>query len=191
MLEQFWLGMAIIFVSGILNGGFALPMKYTRNWKWENTWFVFSVVGIFLLPWVMAFGFVPHLTEVYAGVPTRVVALAVTFGFFWGISQVTYGLSLKAVGLAVAVSVVSGLACLSGALVPLLVLSPADLFRARGIFLLCSMPILFCGIALLLAREPQPGEGTAKRESSSGHLQRKFQGGARALHLYGCGWVIF
>ena len=148
MVEQFWLGMAIIFVSGIFNGSFALPMKYTRNWKWENTWFVFSVVGIFLLPWVMAFGFVPHLTEVYAGVPTRVVALAVTFGLFWGISQVTYGLSLKTVGLAVAVSVVSGLACLSGALVPLLVLSPADLFRARGIFLLCSLPILFAGLVM-------------------------------------------
>ena len=100
MVEQFWLGMAIIFVSGILNGSFALPMKYARNWKWENTWFIFSVVGIFVLPWVMAFGFVPHLANVYAGVPARVVTLAVTFGFFWGISQVTYGLSLKAVGLA-------------------------------------------------------------------------------------------
>jgi L-rhamnose-H+ transport protein len=55
-------------------------------------------------------------------------------------------LSLKAVGLAVAVAVVSGLVCVSGALVPLLVLSPADLFRARGVFLLCSMPILFLGL---------------------------------------------
>jgi len=148
MVEQFWLGMAIIFVAGLFNGSFALPMKYARSWQWENTWFVFSAVGIFFLPWVMAFGFVPHLTEVYAGVPTRVVALAVTFGFLWGISQVTYGLSLKAVGLAVAVSVVSGLACLSGALVPLLVLSPEELFRARGIFLLSSMPLLFAGLVM-------------------------------------------
>ena len=146
MVERFWLGMAIIFTSGILNGGFALPMKYARNWKWENTWFVFSVVGILFLPWVMAFGFVPHLTDVYAGVPARVLAVAATFGFFWGIAQVTYGLSLKAVGLAVAVSVVSGLACLSGALVPLLVLNPLDLFQPRGILLLCSMPILFLGL---------------------------------------------
>jgi L-rhamnose-H+ transport protein len=89
---------------------------------------------------------VPHLTEVYESVPSRVLVLAVTFGFLWGIAQVTYGLSLKAVGLAVAVAVVSGLGCLSGALVPLLVLNPADVFRARGIFLLCSMPILFLGL---------------------------------------------
>lgn len=151
MVEKFWLGIAIIFVSGSLNGSFALPMKYARNWKWENTWLVFSVVGIFFLPWLMAIQFVPHLGEVYQSVPSRVVVLAVGFGFLWGIAQVTYGLSLKAVGLAVAVSVVSGLACLSGALIPLLVLNPSDLFRARGIFLLCSMPVLFVGLVIYAA----------------------------------------
>ena len=148
MVEKFWLGMAIIIISGIFNGGFALPIKYARHWKWENTWLVYSIVGIFLLPWLMAFQFVPHLGQVYQSVPARVLGLAVMFGFLWGITQVTYGLSLKAVGLAVGVSVVSGLACLSGALIPLLVLDPADLFRARGVFLLCSMPILFLGLFL-------------------------------------------
>jgi L-rhamnose-H+ transport protein len=175
MIERFWLGMAIIFISGIFNGSFALPMKYARNWKWENTWFVYSAVGILLLPWVMAFGFVPHLTEVYGGVSTRVLVLAVTFGLLWGIAQVTYGLSLKAVGLAVAVSVVSGLACLSGALVPLLVLSPADLFRARGVLLLCSMPILFVGLVFYsLAsrnREKEQRRESPAQVSSDGNFK--------------------
>jgi L-rhamnose-H+ transport protein len=163
MAEKFWLGMAIILIAGIFNGSFALPMKYARHWKWENTWLVFSIVGIFFLPWFMAFRFVPHLAEVYQSVPTRVLVLAVLFGFLWGIAQTTYGLSLKAVGLAIAVAVVSGLACLSGALVPLLVLNPADLFRARGVFLLCSMPILFLGLGTygaagrLREKEQQPG----------------------------------
>jgi L-rhamnose-H+ transport protein len=146
MVEEFWWGMAIILAAGLFNGSFALPMKYARRWKWENTWLVFSIVGILILPWFMAFRFVPHLGEVYQSVPTRVLVSAVTFGFLWGIAQVTYGLSLKAVGLAVGVSVVSGLACFSGALVPLLVLNPADLFRARGFFLLLSIPILFVGL---------------------------------------------
>ena len=176
MVEKFWLGMAIILVSGIFNGSFALPMKYTRHWKWENTWLVFSIVGIFFLPWFMAFRFVPHLAEVYQTVPTRVVVWAVMFGFLWGIAQVTYGLSLKAVGLAVAVSVVSGLACLSGALVPLLVLNPADLFRVRGVLLLCSMPILIVGLAIFgvagrrREKEQQTGDapGSAKTSFKTG-----------------------
>lgn len=175
MVERFWLGMAIIFISGILNGGFALPMKYARNWKWENTWLVFSVVGIFCLPWLMAFGFVPHLDQVYASVPGRVVTLALIFGFFWGIAQATYGLSLRAVGLAVAVAVVSGLTCLSGALVPVLVLNPSDLFRVRGVFLLCSLPILFLGLLAYVAasrnREKEQGAGNAAGASEKTSLK--------------------
>jgi L-rhamnose-H+ transport protein len=77
--------------------------------------------------------------------------LAVTFGFIWGIAQATYGLSLQAVGLAVAVAIVSGLTCLFGALVPLLVLNAADVLRVRGIFLLCSMPVLFLGLVIYVA----------------------------------------
>ena len=173
MVEKFWLGMVIIFISGIFNGSFALPMKYTRHWKWENTWLVFSIVGIFFLPWLMAFRFVPHLTEVYQSVPTRILMLAVMFGFLWGIAQATYGLSLKAVGLAVAVSVVSGVACASGALIPLLVLNPADLFRPRGVFLLCSMPILFLGLGTYAAasrgreREQRTGSPTQASQGMS------------------------
>jgi L-rhamnose-H+ transport protein len=173
MAEKFWLGMAVILISGIFNGSFALPMKYARHWKWENTWLVFSIVGIFFLPWFMAFRFVPHLAEVYQSVPTRVVVSALIFGFLWGIAQVTYGLSLKAVGLAVAVAVVSGLACLSGALVPLLVLNPADLFRARGVFLLCSMPILFLGLGTygaasrLRENEQERGNPTGAAQGAS------------------------
>jgi L-rhamnose-H+ transport protein len=167
MVEKFWLGMAIIVISGILNGGFALPMKYARHWKWENTWLVFSVVGVFILPWFMALRFVPHLAEVYQSVPTRVLVLAITFGFLWGIAQTTYGLSINAVGLAIAVTVCCGLSCLSGALVPLLVLNPSGLLRVRGVFLLCSMPILFFGLGTYglagrLREKEQQGEGPAE-----------------------------
>ena len=151
MVEKFWMGMAIIFVSGTLNGSFALPMKYARRWKWENTWFVFSIVGIFFLPWMMALRFVPHLAEVYRSVPPRVILWAVLFGILWGISQVTYGLSLVAVGMAIAVSVVSGLVCASGSLIPLLVMNPSALFHTRGIFLLCSIPILLAGLGIYAA----------------------------------------
>ncbi len=151
MVEKFWLGMAIIFISGICNGSFALPLKYTKTWKWENTWLVFSVVGIVLLPWFMAFRFVPHLAEVYRAVPPRVLLWDVLFGLLWGTAQMTYGLGLVAVGMAIAVTVVSGLACVSGALVPLLVLDRSAFFHARGIFLLCSIPVLLLGLAIYAA----------------------------------------
>jgi len=148
MSDHFWLGMIVIFIGGALNGAFALPMKYTRKWKWENTWLVFAATALLVVPWLLASGFVPHLGEVYRGVSTRALLAPLIFGFLWGIAQVTFGLGISAVGMALAFAVVAGLSCLSGALVPLLVLNPADLLRPRGILLLVSMPILFAGLVL-------------------------------------------
>jgi L-rhamnose-H+ transport protein len=148
MSDHFWLGMAVIFISGALNGSFPLPMKYTRQWKWENTWLVFAAAALLIIPWLLAAGFVPHLEDVYRGVSSRALLAPLVFGFLWGIAQVTFGLGISAVGMALAFAVVAGLSCLSGSLVPLLVLNPVDLLRPRGILLLISMPILFAGLAL-------------------------------------------
>src|SRR5256712_2515243 len=160
MDSHFWLGMAAILISGVFNGSFAFPMKYSRQWSWENTWLAFSVVAVLILPWVLAASFVPHLGEVYRAVPGHTLLSPLIFGFLWGIAQVTFGLSIDAVGMAVPIAVVSGLACLSGALVPLLVLSPADLLRPRGILLLVSLPILLVGLSYYgVAGRPRGKEG--------------------------------
>jgi L-rhamnose-H+ transport protein len=123
-------------------------MKYTRQWKWENTWLVFAASALLVIPWLLAAGFVPHLEDVYRGVASRALLAPLIFGFLWGIAQVTFGLGISAVGMALAFAVVAGLSCLSGSLIPLLVLHPADLLRPRGILLLISMPILFVGLVL-------------------------------------------
>jgi L-rhamnose-H+ transport protein len=148
MADHFWLGMAVIFIGGALNGSFPLPMKYTRQWKWENTWLVFAATALLIIPWLLAAGFVHRLADVYRSVSTRALLAPLIFGFLWGIAQVTFGLGISAVGMALAFAVVAGLSCLTGALVPLLVLNPADLLRPRGILLLISMPILFAGLLL-------------------------------------------
>jgi L-rhamnose-H+ transport protein len=147
-MDHFWLGMAIIFFSGVFNGSFALPMKFIRRWHWENLWLVFALVGILAMPILLAITFVPRWGEVLRGTSSHALAYPLVFGFLWGIAQVTFGLGIKAMGMAFAFAVVSGLACLSGSLAPLLVLNPSDLFRSRGLFLLASMPLLFLGLIL-------------------------------------------
>ena len=142
MTDHFWLGMAVIFISGGLNGSFPLPMKYTRQWKWENTWLVFAAAALLIIPWLLAASFVPHLGDVYGGLPVRALLAPLIFGFLWGIAQVTFGLSIRAIGMAVAFAVVQGLQTPVGSLTPLLVFHPAALFRPRGLLLLASLPVL-------------------------------------------------
>lgn len=146
MNNHFWFGMAVILVSGALNAAFAMPMKLSRGWKWENQWLVFSIAGIFLVPWTLALALVPGLLKVFAEVPVKAVYLPLLFGLLWGIAQVTFGLSFRFVGVALTFAVVSGLASLTGSLLPLLLFHPQDLLRPRGLLLLLSIPILIVGL---------------------------------------------
>ena len=166
MAERFWLGMLIVFIAGLLNGSFTLPMKYSRAWAWENIWSVYAVVALLALPWILAVGLVPNLSEVYRSLGWHAFLYPALFGFLWGIAQMTFGLSINAVGMAVAFAIVSGLVCLTGSLVPILAFRPADLLRPAGLMMLVSMPVLLCGLALYAKagtlrskdqRESQPG----------------------------------
>lgn len=148
MTKDFLLGIALIFLSGIFNGSFAWPMKYTRRWRWENLWLFFTFLALFVMPLLLTVGSVPQLRELYMGAPAREFLPAIIFGFLWGIAQVTYGLGIAAVGMALAVAVVTGLTGLLGSLIPMVVLNPADLLRPMGISLLAGMPILILGLVL-------------------------------------------
>ena len=146
MTDHFWLGMSIAFLSGIFNGSFALPMKYSRSWRWENTWLMFSVGALLFFPWLLALVFTPNLAAVYRTTSRHALFYPLLFGLLWGFAQTTFGLGISAVGMALAFAVVMGLACLFGSLVPLLVLNPSDLLHPRGLLLLASMPLLFLGL---------------------------------------------
>jgi L-rhamnose-H+ transport protein len=185
MNNHFWFGMTVILVGGAMNASFALPMKYSRSWKWENLWLVFSVVGIFLVPWTLALALVPELMQVYAGVTPRALLVPALFGLLWGCAQVTFGLSLRIVGLALTYAVVSGLACLSGSLIPMLAFHPEELFRPRGLLLLLSVPILIVGLVFYAIagrrREkeqagPNAGPSTPKSSFATGLVLCIFTG---------------
>ena len=146
MTEHFWLGMTVVFMAGVFNGSFALPMKYSRRWRWENTWGLSTLLSAVVVPLLMVSLFVPNALQVYRGLPWRVLFPPLIFGLLWGTAQVTCGLGIQAVGVAVAMAVMCGTGTLFGLLIPLLVLQPENLFRPRGILLLVSLPILLLGV---------------------------------------------
>lgn len=50
MNEHVALGLALVIFGGMLNGSFALPMKRMPVWKWENTWLVYTLIGMVVGP---------------------------------------------------------------------------------------------------------------------------------------------
>jgi L-rhamnose-H+ transport protein len=146
------IGLATSIVAGVLNGSFAAPMKKISNWEWENTWFIYALVALLILPVSTAFISVPGLIGIYAQVDSSVILKTLLTGFLFGIGSVTFGLGLHLAGLSLGYSLMVGLISVTGSLVPMLLLSPESIFTTGGFILLLAMAVsvvgtIFCGIA--------------------------------------------
>ena len=74
-------GFLLILLAGGCSGTFALPFKHNSLWKWENNWFIWSIIALLVAPWIMAFISIPDLGSVYAH-ESDTVLLVAFFGLY-------------------------------------------------------------------------------------------------------------
>lgn len=148
MAQSFWVGIALVLVAGLMAGDCMLPLKFSRRWRWENTWLIFSLVSLLALPWTLALVLVNHLFQAYNSLTVSQFAIPILFGAGWGIAQVLFGISIQRLGLALAYAIVVGLGTLLGTLVPLFVQHRAQVGRTLLIPVLAGIVIMLIGIAI-------------------------------------------
>jgi len=164
------MGYALVVAAGILQGAFILPMKSTRKWAWENTWFVYSTAGYLVFPWLFVLFTIPHPINVLATTSLRSLLLVELFGVGWGIGSLTFGLGVARLGMALGFTIIIGLAATAGALIPMLVLTPEKLAQPQGIMTLVSLALVLVGLGLGSwggkLREPEPKSTRDSRGNS-------------------------
>ncbi len=106
--------------AGICNGTFALPMKFTPKWRWENIWSLFTVWGFVVFPFLLAVLSVPDLSRIFLEVDSTTVLFVFLFGFMWGIGSICFGLAISYIGIGLAFSINIGLTIVIGSLLPLI-----------------------------------------------------------------------
>ena len=143
-----WLGFAWILLAGLMQGLFPLPMKYTRRWKWEHLWLVYSAAAFFVLPLVVAWFTVPRLAEVLRQSSPAQLALTALFGVAWGAGSVFFGLGLDALGMALGFSLMTALLTALGAIIPLAVLTPELILQRNGLMTLAGNAVTIAGVIL-------------------------------------------
>ena len=148
MSPSFWVGIVFILIAGLMAGDCMLPLKFNRKWQWENTWLIFSLVSLVVLPWTLALCLVHRLFLIYTQLTLSQFAVPVLFGAGWGIAQVLFGISIQRLGLALAYAIVIGLGTLLGTLVPLFVQHRAQVGSTLLIYVLAGIVIMLAGIAL-------------------------------------------
>jgi L-rhamnose-H+ transport protein len=164
------MGYMLVLAAGIFQGSFMLPMKFTRRWAWENTWLVFSLTAYLIWPWLIAFLTLPKLGPIFAVTSSHSLALIALFGLGWGLGALTFGVGVDRLGLALGFAVIISLAASSGALIPLIILTPGKLAQPQGLLTIGALLLVLVGVALCSwagkLRACLPASGEEKRRSS-------------------------
>jgi len=147
-MSDLFAGISLCLLAGVLNGSFATPTKYAKNWKWENIWAVWAIVAMFLFPWVLAFATASNLFSIYHNAGPRQLLHLIGFGAGFGLAQIFFGLGVTAVGLSLGFAIAIGLSTVVGSLVPLVVLQSETVFTRKGLTILAGVALVLVGIVV-------------------------------------------
>jgi L-rhamnose-H+ transport protein len=111
-------GVLMYVIGGAAGASFYLPFKGVRKWAWESYWMVYTVVGLLVVPWVLAFSFSPNVVSVLAKTPWETLGLCFLFGAMWGAGGLTWGLMIRYLGVGLGIAIGCGLCAAVGTLVP-------------------------------------------------------------------------
>jgi L-rhamnose-H+ transport protein len=170
-------GLLLTVLAGVMNGSFPLPMKYMRKWAWENTWAVWSLVALLIVPWMLALCTVPRLLEVYSAAGPRALLQAALFGSLWGIAGFLFGLSVERVGMSLTFAVVNGVSSAVGSLVPLVLLHPGKILTGGGLVLSAGVAGVVAGVFVCSWAGSLRSDAAAPARGVSRSSKDDFRGG--------------
>jgi len=141
-------GSLLCILGGLGIGSFLLPLKYSKTWKWENSWLVGAFFMYLVLPLVTISFVVPQFREIYALTPARDLWMIYLFGIIQGTGSLifTYGTSLMGISLGYALMI--GCIAFFSLLIPLFVAHADRLAKLDGLTLLLGCMILLIGVAI-------------------------------------------
>jgi L-rhamnose-H+ transport protein len=161
------LGLAVVLFAGILQGTFILPMNYTRDWKWEHNWFVFSLLGMLVLNAAIGFATIPALLSIYAATPQSTLLLLSALGLGWGVGAILFGLGMERLGMSLGYPIIMGLIAVLGGLIPFALFHPHDLFSRRGLIYLLGTLLVIVGIIVCSSAAARRDRERASSASAS------------------------
>ncbi len=150
MLTQEWiLGIVLIMLGGAMEGCYALPLKFTPKWKWENIWGARSLMALLVVPWPVAIATIPKLLEVYRASSYGSIIMALIFGAGWGIGGLFFGLGVNTVGISIGLSLIMGLIAINGSLLPLIMEHPEQFSQRSGVIVIAGILIMIGGLIVV------------------------------------------
>ncbi len=162
------LGVAIFALGGLAGAVFYLPFKKVRNWAWESYWMIYAVVGLIVVPWLLAFVTSPNVLAVLGQSPPDTLAYCFACGAMWGVGGFTWGLMIRYLGVGLGLAIGCGLCSASGTLVP-----PVISGNLQALYETHSAKAALVGVAVSLAGIVLVGLAGMSKENELPEEQKK------------------
>jgi L-rhamnose-H+ transport protein len=112
------LGIFIFMLGGLSGAVFYLPFSRVKKWAWESYWLVYAVVGLVLVPWILASTMAPNTLSVLRAAPRQEIVYCLICGALWGFGGLTWGLMIRYLGVGLGLAMGAGLTSATGTLIP-------------------------------------------------------------------------
>lgn len=140
--------LVLVLIAAVMNAAYTLPMKLNKKWEWEHSWLAFSVMGVAVVPTLIALATIPMLWSTYSTISWGTLLAMALFGAGWGVSLVFFGLAIKRLGMAITFAVSLGTSAAVGALTPLVSQHASQLMTRQGKMILLGMVVILVGVAI-------------------------------------------
>ena len=165
-------GILLAIFAGLMLGLYALPEKFTKDFKYENTWSLFFLLTMFVVPLIASLTLIDGFADVFGNMPTDIwVKMALT-SFLWGTGVMLWGKAINHIGLSLGFSLFIGTVILVGSLLPFIVdgIPPSNVLT----YILLGIVIVLIGVILNgkagLIREKDEAKQEDTKEEKKGSM---------------------
>lgn len=95
-----------------------VPEKKVSGWSWQTYWLLQALFCWLLIPILVAYITIPHLSEVLSAAPTSAMRSAFLLGMAYGVGGTAFGIAIRYVGFSLTYAIAVGISCVLGTLLP-------------------------------------------------------------------------
>ena len=134
------IGILWAILAGLMLGLYALPNKFTKDFEEENTWGLFFMLTMFLVPIIATLVMMKGVGAVYGSPEVQaILPKMVLTSVLWGIGVMMWGKAIHHIGVSLGFSIFIGTVILVGSLLPFIV----DGLPAGNALIAISIGLLF------------------------------------------------
>ncbi|NJB35211.1 L-rhamnose/proton symporter RhaT [Croceivirga sp. JEA036] len=111
-------GVLLAICAGLMLGLYALPEKFTKDFKYENTWSLFFLLTMFVVPILASVLLIDGFGSIFSNMPMELWIKMGLTSFLWGIGVMMWSKAINHIGLSLGFSIFIGTIILVGSLLP-------------------------------------------------------------------------